>query len=143
MELTSAAERYDARKGDWVEVPNTTVDWCRISCGVSMVHNLPGDPEAFIRHVVGPRPINNKISKEAFIIWSDVCYGNRSNGQNIYNYIVAHPTWGPVLKTNERKNPNSLSTIQVWIWEVDHSNIELQALVKSNNKFPPLPVIDK
>lgn len=113
-----------------------------VSCGVGALYNHPirteEEAKACIDRVLKQRKGNDRITKEAFIVFSDIDYSHpdmvskrkpgcdcalckcsASGGSRIAQYIKDKKI-GYIVETPAEYNPNSGNWIKVWVWHPPH-----------------------
>lgn len=107
------------------EIVESSLQWTNASCGISTFYCIPFNPFNFLKEVyANPRGEKSRTSTEAFVLFSDVVYGPgyRSPGHNVAAFIKDHPVLGPIVETPPRRNPNTGSIIQAWLWAVERNS---------------------
>lgn len=106
-----------------------SIEWTNVSCGVSTAYVLPNSGEEFVKSVLTPRPVGWRrsgrtgVACEAFIMFSD---RTSNNGPRIARYIADRPWLGSIVESAKAINPNTGSTIQVWIWAPNYADDDVK-----------------
>ena len=76
---------------------------------------------------------------QAVVVFSDIeenCDGQYKHGTRLAKFIEKHKL-GAVLSMPPTQNPNSLHTLQVWMWQVDHTRLtEVRTQIMKSRRKP-------